>query len=116
MAYDTSILDQALSQRQARWEAQRQETLARLYQWLDETAGQFQVQQIYIFGSLIQANTFTDHSDIDVAVIDIPHEHFFKLAAALAAALGREVDLIELDQCHFADKIRREGLLWTVSD
>ena len=116
MAYDTSLLDQALSRRQAEWEAQRQETLARLYQWLDETADQFQLQQLYIFGSLIQANTFTDHSDIDVAVINLPDEHFFKLAAALSAALGREVDLIDLEQCHFADKIRREGLLWTASD
>jgi hypothetical protein len=116
MAYDTSLLDQALSRRQANWEAQRQETLAHLYQWLDETADQFQLQQLYIFGSLIQANTFTDHSDIDVAVINLPDEHFFKLAAALSATLGREVDLIDLEQCHFADKIRREGLLWTASD
>lgn len=38
---------------------------------------------------------------------------FFALMAALSLALGREVDLIDLNRCHFADRIREKGWKWT---
>ncbi len=38
--------------------------------------------------------------------------HFFATMNALAEALGREVDLVELDRCHFAHRIRERGIEW----
>jgi predicted nucleotidyltransferase len=90
--------------------------LARLLRLLDEMATQFNLEKVYVFGSLVRPGRFTESSDVDVAVKTLPSEQFFAFSAALSAALGRDVDLIELDKCHFAHKIRNEGLLWTASD
>jgi hypothetical protein len=90
MGFDTSLLDQAIARRREQWETLRR-------------------------ARLDEVGRFTDHSDIDVAVV-MPSERFFDLAAELSRALHTDVDLIPLDRCHFADKIRREGVRWTQSD
>lgn len=114
--FDTSVLDQAIAERSARWEAERQDLLARLLHWLDEHGRRYTLSQAYIFGSIARPGRFTDRSDIDVAVTVLPDTPFFALMAALSTAMGRDVDLIDLNQCHFADKIQREGILWTPSN
>ena len=115
MGFDTSILDEALTKQRTNWEQNRQELVARIQAFLDEHAAQFGLEKVYIFGSLTKPRGFTDLSDIDVAVEQLPGEQYFKFAASLSASLGRDVDVIELNRCHFADKIRREGILWTPS-
>lgn len=116
MAFDTSVLDRAQARQRAKWEEARQALLERLLRLLDELVGDFDLHQVYIFGSLVMPGRFTNLSDVDVAVVGLPDEQFFKFSAALSSTLGRDVDLVELDSCHFADKIRREGLLWTSSN
>lgn len=116
MPYDTSVLDRALSQRQAQWEADRQQTLAHCLELLDELSVQFDLHTVYLFGSLVQSGRFTDVSDIDMAVESLPITQHDALAGRLSARLGREVDLLHLPDCHFAAKIRREGLQWTRHD
>jgi predicted nucleotidyltransferase len=115
MAFDTSVLDRAQARQRAQWEEERQALLKRLLRLLDELVDGFDLHQVYIFGSLVQPGHFTKFSDVDVAIVGLPDEQFFKFSAALSSALGRDVDLIELDSCHFAGKIRSEGLLWTPS-
>jgi predicted nucleotidyltransferase len=113
--FDTSVLDEALAARAAAWEQERLSTLARLEELLEEAGERFGLQQAYIFGSLARPGRFTDRSDVDVAVVELPSEAFFPLAAFLSIGVGRDVDLIELEKVHFADKIRRDGILWTRS-
>lgn len=113
--FSTAVLDQTIAARQEKWEAERQALLARLLAWLDENATDYGVTQAYIFGSLAQPGRFSDHSDVDVAVVDVANGRFFAFAAALSLLLEREVDLLELHTCHFAAKIKREGVLWTAS-
>lgn len=115
MAFDTSVLDKALAARAAGWERQRQSTLSRLEELLELAAERFGLRRAVIFGSIIAPGRFTDQSDVDVAVIDLPSEAFFPLAAFLSVGLEREVDLVWLDDLHFADVIRRDGRLWTRS-
>jgi hypothetical protein len=42
-------------------------------------------------------------------------EAFFEAMSLLSAALERPVDLIELDECHFAGRIKERGILWSRS-
>jgi predicted nucleotidyltransferase len=116
MTFDTSILDQAIANRKTQWETERQATLHQVITILDEVAGPFSLSQAIIFGSLTQPGRFHVNSDIDIAVLDLPPEHFFDLAVALSQTLERDVDLVELEKVHFADKIRREGIWWTPTD
>lgn len=115
MVFDTSILDAALARRQADEEQERQVLLARVLGLLDELAPSYGIQRAYVFGSLTIPNRFGPYSDVDIAVEQIDLALFFEAMAKFSAVLGREVDLVELSQCHFADKVRREGIRWSLS-
>jgi hypothetical protein len=111
--FDTSVLDAALAQRRAKNEQERQAILTRVLHLLDEVGPACSIQQAYVFGSLTKPNRFGLNSDVDIAVEQINPERFFEAMSKLSTYLGREVDLVELNKCHFADKIRREGVMWT---
>ena len=113
MPYDTSVLDRALAQRRAESEEQRQATLARVLAVLDEVAPGFGVHEAYVFGSLARPGRYHAQSDIDVAVCWPGGTGFFDLAGDVSRRLGQDIDILPLDQIHFADKIRREGIKWT---
>ncbi|MDX1688203.1 MAG: nucleotidyltransferase domain-containing protein [Candidatus Promineifilaceae bacterium] len=113
MGFDTSVLDRALAQRQARREEERRALLADVLRKLDALAEQFDLQEAYVFGSVARPGRYREDSDVDVAVAGLPSEQFISLMAQLSASLGRDVDMIELEKIHFADKIKREGIKWT---
>jgi predicted nucleotidyltransferase len=113
MPYDTSLLDKAIAEKRARWERERRIVLARVLRWLDEHSADFDLREAYVFGSVAGAGRFDDRSDVDVAVEQISAEGFFDLMAALSSELDRDVDLVELTKCHFAHRIRQEGVRWT---
>lgn len=71
------------------------------------------VEEAIIFGSIERAGHFDADSDVDVAVGELPAREYFTLKSHLEHALCREVDLVELERCHFAASIRRTGTTWT---
>lgn len=109
----TYLLDEALIRRKKALEEERQVTVKLVKQWLEVNGRQYGIQQAYLFGSLIRPNRFQKTSDVDLAVESINPEQMFMAMTALAEAVGREVDLIELSKCPFAHRIRQEGILWT---
>jgi predicted nucleotidyltransferase len=111
--FNTYLLDEALIGRKEALERERQATLEQVKQWLAANGSKYGIEKAYIFGSLVRPNRFTKQSDIDLAVEYIEPEQLFMAMTALAEAIGREVDLIELPQCPFAHRIRQEGILWT---
>lgn len=113
MAFDTSLLDQALVQRRADYERERQEMLARVQSLLDRLGPRYGIRRAFMLGSLIVPGRFNEHSDVDIAVEQINPAQFFDAIGEFSAALGRDVDLIELDRCPFAHRIRENGTLWT---
>ena len=115
MAYDTSVLDAALARKAAAAEQERQALLGQLQAILDEVAVDFHVEEAYIFGSLARPNRFHVDSDVDVAVSGVPGDRFFTLAALLSSRLGRDVDLVPLEEVPIAESIRAKGLRWTKS-
>jgi predicted nucleotidyltransferase len=115
MGFDSSLLDQAIAGPREQWETLRQTRLAEVIRQLGALAPAHEVKEAYIFGSLAQPSRFNDHSDIDVAVV-MPSDRFFDLAAELSRVLHTDIDLIPMERCHFAGKIRREGIRWTPPD
>ncbi|MFQ6100784.1 MAG: nucleotidyltransferase family protein [Anaerolineae bacterium] len=113
MAFDTYLLDEALARRRTVLEQERQAALSDVLCLLAELGPRYSIRRAYIFGSLTRPGHFTEHSDVDIAVELMEPEHFFAAISTFAAALGREVDLVELDKCHFAHRIRERGIEWT---
>ena len=112
MPFDTSVLDAALARRRAENEQERQTLLANVLRMLEQLGPEYGIQQAYVFGSVVLPGRFYFHSDIDIAVEQIDPKRFFEAMSTLSASLGRDVDLVELDKCHFAHRIREKGILW----
>lgn len=113
MTFDTHLLDAAIARQRARREQDRQQLLAEVMRLMDELGPRHGISQAYIFGSLVRPGSFHEQSDVDIAVEEIAAADFFDFMSALSMALEREVDLVELDKCHFAHRIRSDGIKWT---
>jgi predicted nucleotidyltransferase len=53
--------------------------------------------EVYVFGSTARGVERPD-SDVDLAVRGLPPERYFFVLAPLVSALGRPVDLVDLDE------------------
>lgn len=113
--FSTSLLDAHRAQRRARNEADRQRLLTAALTWLQAYGRKFGYDRGYLFGSITQPGRFTEYSDLDVAVETFKGEVSLGMSSYLMTDLDREVDLVPLDRCHFAAKIRQEGILWIAS-
>jgi len=116
MAFDTSTLDAALEKRRAANERERQFLLSKLLRLLDELAAEYGVRHAYIFASITMPGRFGPRSDVDIAVEQIDSARFFEAMSKFSFHIKRQVDLVELNKCHFAAKVRREGVRWMRSD
>ncbi|PSB15808.1 signal peptidase [filamentous cyanobacterium CCP1] len=112
MPFNTRLLDESIAKRRQQNEQTRQETLKRLLAWLDDRGSQYGIDRVYIFGSVTAPGRFRADSDIDLAIEQMAPEAFFAMMGQLAEAFERDVDLVELRKCHFADRIRAKGVVW----
>jgi uncharacterized protein len=113
MSFSTHLLDNALQHRRELNEKQRLVLLDRVIQWLEAHGQEYGIEQAYIFGSLTCPNRFAEHSDVDVAVETVNLARFFEAIAILSEAVERDVDLVDLSKCPFANQIRQRGIRWT---
>ncbi|MEM8503577.1 MAG: nucleotidyltransferase domain-containing protein [Cyanobacteria bacterium P01_D01_bin.1] len=116
MAFPTPLLDARLAREKAQNEQDRQQLLQQALDWLPANAQRYGIEGGYVFGSVTEPNRFTQRSDIDLAVETHKTGDVCGLMSALSAHLCRDVDCVPLNQCHFASKIGKTGLAWTVKD
>jgi len=110
--FDTRLLDEVMAERQANCEQERQQVLQQVLQWLQQTGREYGLDRAYLFGSVSQPGRFHDGSDVDLGVEAIDSVKQIEAIASLSLVLLREVDLVDLRQCHFAHRIRETGVLW----
>ena len=71
-------------------------------------------KEVYVFGSASKGR-MRPNSDIDIAVSGLPPEVFFRAMAKASRALGRPIDLIDLDEDNpFTRYLKKEGELQRV--
>jgi predicted nucleotidyltransferase len=64
---------------------------------LVEIVRQFDVEKVVIFGSITNKERFSQRSDIDIGLIGVKKEDFFKLYSRLSDRIDWPIDLIDLD-------------------
>lgn len=80
------------------------QSLAEIYHW----------DELFLFSSLISPGRFTSDSDIDIAVSGIDKHALLAFIAEFSRELGREVDVIRLEESKISDSIRRQGQRWSL--
>lgn len=111
--FDTSQWEQAIAERQSAWEQVRWQTMQSVLTWLDQWGTHYGLERAVLFGSVVMPGRFHERADIDIAVDSLEPERFFDLMAALSLEMGRDVDLVDLSECHFAGQIWQKGVVWT---
>jgi predicted nucleotidyltransferase len=72
-------------------------------------------REVYVFGSAA-SGTMREGSDVDLAVVGLPAGAFITAMVRASEALGRELDLIDLDDDNpFTRYLREEGELLRVA-
>lgn len=72
-------------------------------------------REVYVFGSAA-TGTMRDDSDVDLAVCGLPPGNFFGAYSRAEDALGRRMDLIDLDDENlFTQYLKRKGKLQRVA-
>ena len=111
--FSTHLLDEALARKRREREELRRRVLTQAFVALDELSQEIPFFEAYLFGSVVKPHKFREDSDVDVAILVLPDEHFFRAMTFLSARLGRDVDLVQLEVCPFAEKVKKEGIKWT---
>lgn len=111
LPFDTRLLDEVLVEQQENREQERQQVLQQVLDWLQRSGSHYGIDRAYLFGSVLRPGRFHEGSDVDLGVEVINSVKQIEAIAALSMTLLREVDIVDLRHCHFADRIR-EGLLW----
>lgn len=113
MPFDTRVLDEAIAQRSDRLENERRRLLAQTVALLSSHGSRYCIHSAYIFGSVARPRRFHERSDVDIAVETGRPELLIEASGRFSSLLERDVDLIDLAAAPFAERIRREGVLWT---
>jgi predicted nucleotidyltransferase len=110
MKYPIGLLYEIDASRKERLEKERHEILE---QTIIETKNVFknlQVQEVFLTGSILIPYKFSSRSDIDIAVKGLSAHDYFPVLSKLEESLLRTVEIIELENCRFSDKIITTGL------
>ena len=116
MTFPTPLLDARLAREKTQNEQIRQQLVQQTLDWLTENAQRYGVKRGYIFGSLTMPDRFTQRSDIDLVVETHKTGDICALMGGLSQIVLRDIDMVPLDQCDFAEKIRRTGLVWIAKE
>jgi predicted nucleotidyltransferase len=110
-----ALVQKALAHKKVQREHLRQSVLDRVFEALEQLAGQVHFDEAFVFGSAATPYMFTDSSDVDIGFWNLKDEQYFFTMASLSRAIERDVDVIQLETA--ADSLRtrilKEGIKWT---
>lgn len=104
--FDTRVLDAAVTKTAERLEAERRALFDRVFSVLLSEASALGVREAFIVGSLAEEGSWTEGSDVDVAVAGGDPLQVMRL---IEDAAGRAVDVIDLERHPGPGMFRRRG-------
>lgn len=108
--FDINLLEQIEADKQLQIEELRKDLLKKCIETLPSYFNNLNVNNLYLTGSVLVEGKFSKRSDIDIAVSGLAPDKYFKAISELETVFERKVEIIELENCKFADKIKETGL------
>lgn len=110
---DFSLWKRISKQRREAAEQYRLKVLDEIWNALNILFGEYQWDDLYIFGSVIRPGGFSESSDVDIGVRGLDKFLHYKFVADLSTILNRDVDVVRFEDCTFAKTIMNRGIQWT---
>lgn len=104
------LIEKIIARKKEDREQERLRVLAIAIDALKTVAQRFAVSEAYISGSLCKPGRFHAYSDIHIAVSGLTTQNYFTFMAAMQDMLPIQVEVIEIKNCRFADKIIENGI------
>lgn len=102
----------SILKRQADQEEMRIAVIERIKWALRKLKKKYYWDEAYLFGSVAHKGKFRRNSDIDIALSGLnKHEHY-AFTGEISDLLDKRVDVVLLEECHFARSIKDKGLKW----
>jgi len=110
--FDVSLWKQALKVHADACEDLRQKVFQELRDALCLLSEKYDWDDLYIFGSILNRGGFSERSDVDIALGGLNKFQHYRFVADISMILNREVDVVLLEDCPFAETIQKKGLRW----
>ncbi len=111
--FDFSIWQRNLARKEEQREQLRHSVLSRLNGALEILSDQYSWTEVFIFGSVIRKGEFNENSDIDIGIQGLDPLSHYAFVGELSGLLERDVDVVLLEECGFADRIKEKGIKWS---
>lgn len=108
--FSTYLLDEAIIRKTNEREKLRLDVLKKLHYIIGKLHLEVPFKEAYIFGSVTKPYEFLENSDADIGFLGLKDEYFFKITTFISREMGRNVDIIQLENFRFAEKIKKEGI------
>ena len=102
----------SILERQANREKLRIAALQRVQKTLSSLEKKYYWDEAYLFGSIIQEGRYGRNSDIDIAVLGLRKHDYYEFIGEISGLLNKRVDVVLLEECHFAHFIKEKGIKW----
>jgi predicted nucleotidyltransferase len=93
-------------------EKKRKEMVKRIDDVLTILYKKYNLEELYLFGSVSQKGKFKRKSDIDIAVKGLDKFDYYQFVGEISELINGRVDVVLIEECHFADFIREKGRKW----
>jgi predicted nucleotidyltransferase len=98
--------------RQADWEEMRIAVIGQINRALRKLEKKYYWDEAYLFGSVAHKGKFRPNSDIDIALSGLNSLEHYSFTGEISDLLDKRVDVVLLEECHFARSIKEKGLKW----
>ena len=109
---DISIWRRALIENRHARERQRLHAVDKMWNAIEQLSHTYQWDDLYVFGSATKPERFCEFSDIDIGIAGLNKLLLYRFIADLSGLFEKEVDVVRLEDCSFADAIRTRGIRW----
>ncbi|MBZ0190085.1 MAG: nucleotidyltransferase domain-containing protein [Candidatus Kuenenia stuttgartiensis] len=110
--FSTFLLDRILEQEKKEREELRLRLIEKLFKTFDMLSHEIPIKEAYLFGSITKPYRFQKDSDVDIGFIGLKDEYFFKAMSVISREIGRDVDVVQLEEHRLIEKIKKDGVKW----
>ena len=107
-----SLWYEAMLARQLEQEKLRLSLLQKISNALKILGKKYHWDETYLFGSVSQEGKFRRNSDIDIAISGLNGFEHYAFTGEISELLDTLVDVVILEECPFAESIKKKGLKW----
>lgn len=110
--FDPYIWRESRRKKRQLFEKERKAVLEEINQGLLQLSKQYDWEAIYLFGSIIKPGKFRPNSDVDIGIKGLNKFDLYSFIGDVSLYLNRNVDVVRLEECDFAQKIVERGVRW----